>query len=298
MEKKLSIVIVTMNRSEQLCEAINSCLNCDLPIGTEIIVLDNASTDNTFDLIQSLKTSLSIELKYIRSEENLGVGLGRNYALTYVSGEFVYMLDDDAVIDCNNKNFFLDAINIFEDNLNIATLTTQIYDTAWKANRVNCTKLELHDGIYKCYMPCGGSHFLRLEYFDLPVYFPNKYGYEEIALAMQVNRKGYENVFCPNLLVIHKPKINKWVNNKKNRNYLINDFASQYAIKSIFYPKFIVPLLWLAYQYRYIKYMRGSGLRNEGKNIISNLLEKQKDFQRIKVGTFYKLYRDYGFSIF
>lgn len=297
MENKcLSIIVVTMNRADQLKEAIHSCLYCNLPKGTEFIIMDNASTDDTFDVVAALKTETEVEINYVYSKENLGVGAGRNHAIGYASGDYIYVLDDDAVIDKANKDFFMEAIRIFERHPKIASLTTQIYDTAWKGNRINSTHLKLYEGIYKCYMPCGGSHFLRRSSFDVPIYFPNKYGYEEIATAMQAIAKGYENAFYPSLLVIHKPKVNKWINS--NQSHFINDFASQYAIKRIFYPKVISPMLWLIYQMRYFKYLRGSHLRKEGQKIIAGLLEKDVNFKRIKWSTLRQLYKDYGYSIF
>ena len=44
---KLSIAVVTMNRSIQLIEALDSCLTCNLPNDTEFVIIDNASTDDT-----------------------------------------------------------------------------------------------------------------------------------------------------------------------------------------------------------------------------------------------------------
>lgn len=48
----LSITFVTMNRSKQLENAINSCLMCNLPSETEFVIVDNASTDNTEEIIK------------------------------------------------------------------------------------------------------------------------------------------------------------------------------------------------------------------------------------------------------
>ena len=286
-----------MNRAEQLCEAIHSCLNSNLPVDTEFIIIDNASTDNTSDAVHKLQGQINYKIIYKRLSENLGVGGGRNYALQYASGRYIYVLDDDAVIDAQEKDFFFKSIDILEKNQKYATLTTQIYDTAWKANRltINNNHKLLHN-IYRCYMPCGGSHFLRRSDFVDPVYYPNRYGYEEIATAMQSYNKGLINVFCSDLKIIHKPRINKWVV-KDNKEHFINDIASQYAIKRVFYPKAVAPLLWLAYQTRYYKYLRGSGLKPHGAEIITGLIEIGVGFKRINISTFYMLLNKFGFSI-
>lgn len=48
-----------------------------------------------------------------------------------------------------------------DDNPRIAALATQIYDEAWKANRLEINGKKLSDDIYLCKMFCEGSHFLR-----------------------------------------------------------------------------------------------------------------------------------------
>ena len=52
MGYKLSIGVVTMNRAAQLKEALESCLACQLPAKTEFIIIDNASTDNTEEIVK------------------------------------------------------------------------------------------------------------------------------------------------------------------------------------------------------------------------------------------------------
>ena len=49
----LSIVVITMNRREQLLEALESCLYSKLPEKTEFIIIDNHSTDNTGEVVES-----------------------------------------------------------------------------------------------------------------------------------------------------------------------------------------------------------------------------------------------------
>ena len=50
----LSIAVITWNRSKQLIEALESCLVCELPKETEFIIIDNASTDDTEQVVKAL----------------------------------------------------------------------------------------------------------------------------------------------------------------------------------------------------------------------------------------------------
>ena len=77
---KLTIAIITMNRSEQLKMALQSCLNCDLPKDTQFVIIDNASTDNTESSVRELFEFNCYEYIYHKNQENVGAGKGRNIA--------------------------------------------------------------------------------------------------------------------------------------------------------------------------------------------------------------------------
>ena len=248
MNKTLSIAVVTMNRAEKLKDALNSCLSCELPKETEFVIIDNASTDNTEQVVKDVLDACGFNYYYEKMQENLGVGKGRNYAFEKSNGLYFYSLDDDAVISADNKDFFKDAIKVFEENQNIVTLTTQIYDEAWQKNRVESHGRKLTDKLSTCYSFCGGSHFLKKDFFKSNPYLANKYGYEELLPSFKAYNEGKLNVFCENLLVIHKPIVNKWdYSIKDNQSLLVTVFAQPYAIKKNDVPDcfFTYSLFWV-----------------------------------------------------
>ena len=298
---KLTICVVTMNRAEQLKEALRSCLMCELPRDTEFVVLDNASTDNTEQAAREVLENCGYGFKYERVPENLGVGGGRNYAYGMACGEYTYMLDDDAVIDVEkNPNFFVRAIDTMDKNRDIVTLTTQIYDTAWKSNRVERRGSEIASGVYKCYMFCGGSHFLRRDFYRENPYLSNKYGYEEIPPSLDAVDCGKINAFCPELLIIHKPARNKWDwNDEKNHELLVKGIALPYAIKSMMYPAITRPMLFMATKMR-IKRL-GVSIKNFDQRVKCVKREFIKEYpinKKIKLSTVMKMFVDFKLSIF
>ena len=178
MQPVLSICVVTMNRANQLREALESCLACELPEKTEFVVIDNASADHTQEVVHEVLSNSGYAFYYEKMSENLGCGGGRNYAYTIAHGKYIYVLDDDAVIPHDNSDFFKRAIDLLDNNEKIVSLTTQIYDTAWGCNRLEENGVEYKDGMYFCKMFCGGSHFIRTSFFTAPPYMSNIYGYE------------------------------------------------------------------------------------------------------------------------
>lgn len=76
MGMKLTIGLVTMNREQQVAEAIKSCLNSHLPSETEFVVIDNASTDNTETVVKAILDSSGYPYIYHKTVSNIGAGGG------------------------------------------------------------------------------------------------------------------------------------------------------------------------------------------------------------------------------
>lgn len=297
----LSIAVVTMNRAKQLKEALKSCLKCELPKKTEFIVIDNASTDNTEEVTRATLENSGFLYRYEKMQKNIGAGAGRNYAYSLSKGDFVYGLDDDAVIDVENNNqFFITILKAFEQNKSIATIGTQIYDTAWEKNRIDKFSKRICDGVYSCKMFSGGSHFLRKLAFPHPPYFPNEYGYEELPPCLIAVDSGYINTVCVDVRVIHKPVVNKWnLENEQNHIYLVKDCAVPYAIKKMMYPIIFHPVLYLAYKKRCNKYLsKIKGLKKQANKLVKKTIVEHKIKHKIKVKTVIKLYKEFGLAVF
>lgn len=295
----LSICVVTMNRADQLKEALESCLNCNLPERTQVVVIDNASTDNTREIVYETIENCGYDFYYEKLPENLGVGGGRNYAFGKCSGKYIYVLDDDAVVSDGNLNFFKDAIEFFNKYDDIVTLTTQIYDTALEDNRLIRVGKTVYEGLYPCKMFCGGSHFLRKDFFKEPPYLNNKYGYEEIPPSLYVTDAGMKNVFCPGLSIIHKPAMDKWDKSKEeNIKILINDCATVYALKKMLYPCVFGLILKLAYYRRCNMYLKDKNSKRKANKLVKDIVKEYHGLKKIKIKTVIKEYKKFGIAVF
>lgn len=86
-----SIVIPTRNSSKTLKYTIESCLNQTCG-DYEIIVADNASTDETFEMVMELNHE---KVKYFRRTQPLSMTENWNWALSLSQGEWVIFLGSD-----------------------------------------------------------------------------------------------------------------------------------------------------------------------------------------------------------
>jgi len=91
----VSVVICTHNRANYLFKAIQSAVNQSYPKNDyEIIIVDNASTDQTADLVRKFHDVGN--LRYVH-EPKLGISFARNTGWNVAAGRFIAYLDDDAV---------------------------------------------------------------------------------------------------------------------------------------------------------------------------------------------------------
>lgn len=97
MNPLISVLIPTYNRADYLGEALDSALAQDYP-NLEVIVHDDASTDNTPQLLKSYHDP---RLRVIRTRTNHGMLGGWNYIVKQAHGEYLKFLASDDLLSPN-----------------------------------------------------------------------------------------------------------------------------------------------------------------------------------------------------
>lgn len=92
----LSICIPTYNRAGFLRECLSSINPDELDGRVEIVVSDNASTDDTLEVLQSLQSTYP--LRYIVQSENLGADRNFDAVVAEAWGEYCWLLGSDDVV--------------------------------------------------------------------------------------------------------------------------------------------------------------------------------------------------------
>jgi len=92
----ISVAVCTYNRAERLVYALEGLRFQSLPIEQfEVLVVDNASTDNTKQICESTTEHLP-NIRYMY-EPVQGLSKARNTALEEARGKYIAYLDDDAI---------------------------------------------------------------------------------------------------------------------------------------------------------------------------------------------------------
>jgi len=300
-EYLLSIVILTMNRKDQVIEALESCMASNLPEDTEFVIVDNHSTDGTGEIVKSyIEDHPDYDIQYEYEEKNLGVGGGRSRAFDLAKGKYLYFLDDDAVISSESADiFFIEPIVYLEKNKNVASITTKIKDTTFKGDRNDSFSAENIDGRPLTFKYLGGSHFLRKSAFEFPLYFSIQYGSEEYAPSIIAQDKGLYHVYFDDIYIIHQPKVNKWVAGTADMEYVVScGTAVAHATKIILYPAIFRPILALAHYRRCKMYLsQYADAIKKCNNMVKDIVKNNKH-KKIKASTVINMYKKFGLTVF
>ena len=249
----LSIVYITMNRSQELIRSILSCEE-HISIEHEYVIVDNGSTDSTEQDIANLDKALNI--RYYKQEKNLGVAGGRNLGYRLAAGDVCYFIDDDAVV--STEGLILDEAyeTILRDE-ELFAMSTNCFDTA-----KNCYVV----GGFRRGEPFGKmgyvkgftgfSHFIAKHRISWDGLYPDNiiYGSEELYFALSTFREGKKILYFEPMCITHMPsqstrKSPYW--QKKNA------YINTYVIKKYFMPGIFQWLSFLLFMGRALKNEHG-----------------------------------------
>ncbi|MCT7635630.1 glycosyltransferase [Aliarcobacter butzleri] len=129
INKNLSIVIPTYNRADFLDYSLEVHIPMLKEYGIEIAIFDNASTDNTQEIVSKWMKEYDY-LTYHKNETNIGPDANFEKALKYPDSDYVWLLGDTYKLSEEGVRYFLKQIEnekydvlVFNlaDKLNIQT---------------------------------------------------------------------------------------------------------------------------------------------------------------------------------
>ena len=95
-----SVVVPTTGVGKhQLERCLNSLAGAVSKSDTELIIVDNASIDDTFDYLEQLIEKEFLNIRVITNTSNAGFGASVNQGLDLAEGEFVLVLHNDVEVD-------------------------------------------------------------------------------------------------------------------------------------------------------------------------------------------------------
>ncbi|MTI80585.1 MAG: glycosyltransferase family 2 protein [Firmicutes bacterium] len=209
----ISVIIITYNSENYIYDCIMS-IQDQTYLNYEVIVLDNASTDSTMEVI----VTNFPWVKIINSNENLGFAGGVNLAYECSKGEYIALLNPDAKADndwLRNLSHTMDK----ERTCGIcASLIlqwgTEIIDTAGdgctragKGFKIGNNELaKRYSETKEVFAACGGAALYRRSMIEEIGFFDEDFFllHEDSDLSFRARLAGWKCIYVPNAVVEHK----------------------------------------------------------------------------------------------
>ncbi|MCX7611159.1 MAG: glycosyltransferase family 2 protein [Ignavibacterium sp.] len=254
--RTISIVIINYNLADQVRNCVYSLLRFCNPREYELILFENGSTENSIEsLVEELKTNSELNLKFIKSDINLGFGKACNKAVEHSDSEILFFLNPDTLVENDliaqlnsqivpeiyqrnviaglkvNSNLLFDFSagyfpNLFFEFLNIFLLGRFFEAFLIKVKTLFTQKPLLTDWVM------GSATILRKDLFEKINGFAPEYFlyFEEMDLCKRTKDLGFEVKYFHNIEVNHLGS----VGSKKNYYFFTKMF---YKGKLIFLKK-------------------------------------------------------------
>ncbi len=246
---KVSIIILTYNSSLYILELIESLkkLNSNFT-ELEIIVVDNASTDDTLLKISNFppirragKYPIS-NFKLIKNEKNFGFAAGINSGSKAAKGEYLLFINPDTKFEKGNIS---DLLSVFEKFENVGIVGGKLIDKEGKAEKsagkifglaeIILISLGLDEqfGVRtspektkKVGFVSGGFMMIKREVFEkLKGFDENFFMYvEDVDFCKRAKKIGFDTYFTPEVCLTHF-----------SHGSSSKSFAIEQIYKSIFY---------------------------------------------------------------
>lgn len=265
---KVNLVVLSWNTLEDTKACIDS-LRSLAYANKQIVVVDNGSSDGSKTYLAKQK-----DIKYIDLQKNRGFTGGQIEALKHCDGDFIALINSDAVVDSK----WLDiCLSVMLDNENIGVVGGRAY--TWKDGEKPSLDSEFYSyqvvdqsrgyaqtlmaGELRCEVDSisGAGVLIRRSAVDKVGYFDDAFFayFEETDLFARMQRAGYKIVYEPSAHTWHK--IGKSTEGKPffylyqmHRNrfmYAIKNFDKKYARKfffNYFYDGIIATLRYLRHR--------------------------------------------------
>ena len=109
---KISVIIPCYNVERYIAECLDSIINQTIGLECmEIILIDDASTDNTVAILQEYEAKYPEQVMVIMCEKNGRQGTARNIGLSYASGKYISFVDSD---DWIHRDMYRCLVDIIE----------------------------------------------------------------------------------------------------------------------------------------------------------------------------------------
>ena len=229
----VSIIMLNRNGRKNLEVLMNSFANHKFYRKFEIICVDNASTDDSLEYLESWSETYSI--KIIRNKENMSFSAANNLGVQQAEGEYLLFLNNDTEV---TDGWLDELLYVMNQEEKIGAVGAKLiypeipegtvnqgksysiqhngiaFRDSWRENQYFIQPYNMGNGqvdaddrktpIERACVTAAVLMMTKAAFEDIGG-FDEKYiyGYEDVDLCLKLVQKGYKNYYCPTCLVYH-----------------------------------------------------------------------------------------------
>lgn len=238
----LSVIILSCNTkviTAQCLQSLFDVLSQTKKISSEIVIIDNASTDQSVEMLRNFVAthiSSNITWKLQENKENVGFPKGNNQGIVKSTGTYILFLNSDVILQNID---FADILNYMNKNAKVGVLTVRVeltshsidpashrgFPTIWNSfcyffklekflgyipmigkifGGYHLTNLNLNT-IHEIDSPTGAFYLTRKSIIDTTGGFDEDYFMygEDLDLSYRIKETGYQIIYYPRYTVLH-----------------------------------------------------------------------------------------------
>lgn len=247
---KISVVIVTRNRKEDVRRSIDAYLG-QIYDDKEVIVVDNQSTDGTREMMAQDYP----DIKYLWLPDNFDIRT-INIGVEMSDGDIIWRTDSDSHPE--SPMAFQMVADIFKSQPNIDIISTEDIEVRkgyepWDWYPLPCDKVNVPPDGYKANFFPGTGAAIKREVFDKIGGFW-EFGFEELDFCTRAIVAGLNVRYFPNIRTLHyaspqdRDNPNRWIwTSRQFMRYNWRYFPTGLALKrmsQIFFFQFLIAIIY------------------------------------------------------
>lgn len=176
---RASVIVPVFNRFDLTAHFIMCCYP-RLSSEDELIIIDNASTDETLDKMIQVVDGNKENLRYYRNTENVGFGEGNNIGARVAKGRYLIFTSNDVEI---HGDFITPTVQALQDDFVAVGPQVIRYPTGWNDIWEGVPPIHY---IVGWYMAMSRFNFVQAGQFDKDMFLD----YEDLDLSYRLQKNG------------------------------------------------------------------------------------------------------------
>jgi glycosyltransferase involved in cell wall biosynthesis len=257
---RVSVIVCTYNRAKSIVKCLDSIavsLTTASPLAAEIVVVDNASTDETTVVVGSWADTTTWPVRVV-TETNRGLSCARNCGIRASQGQLFVFTDDDC---CLHPDYIKELLYYDDQDLDVVlrgglvelgnpadlpiTIITLPTLTRWCRSANSARHMNLGDTLIGCNLAMRREVAEIVGPFDVRLGAGSRIpGGEDTDFIFRAYLAGVRLEYVPNLVVYHYHGRRAVADGKKLfQNYAMGGGAlfAKYAVRA---PGLCRPIVW------------------------------------------------------